>query len=366
MRARRRLARIQDTLDDLVSEKASPRRGGSKGLLPLIQAVVEAGVSEARVADLERVRVEVLRRQEEWAAACLEMQLASAELARLIRLDPATPLWPVEDFRGPIPLPGDAWSCQPVEELVAVALTNRPDLVEAQAQVEALVEQVRAAHWRPLLPNVTLAYAWGDFGGSPDPLPGSTTSFGPSGRILHFNTRTEFDVSVVWRLQNLGFGNRAEVHERSAAQRQALFRKLQVVDRVVAQVVQAEESIVGWWKRIQVLYTSLFDAAGAPSGPAYRSIRLNFERIRGAEGRVLELLDSIRTLADLLDAYAGALTDYERARFRLLIALGIPPKAFLEPATFPQPSKPPNPKPPIPNPQGSPASPGPDGGGRKP
>src|SRR5256885_10874037 len=39
--------------------------------------------------------------------------------------------------------------------------------------------------------------------------------FGPSGRILHFAPRNDFDVSLIWKLQNMGFGdlaNRSEEH----------------------------------------------------------------------------------------------------------------------------------------------------------
>ena len=48
-------------------------------------------------------------------------------------------------------------------------------------------------------------------------------------------------------------------------------------------------------------------------------------------GRPLEVLDSIRSLSDLLDAYGQSCTDYERARFRLLVALGIPPAELTAP-----------------------------------
>ena len=62
----------------------------------------------------------------------------------------------------------------------------------------------------------------------------------------------------------------------------------------------------------------------------FQSLRLNFERVRTVEKtRALEVLDSIRGLNDALEAYGQAVTDYERARFRLLIALGLPPQDIL-------------------------------------
>jgi hypothetical protein len=106
---------------------------------------------------------------------------------------------------------------------------------------------------------------------------------------------------------------------------------------VVAQVVQAQELLAGWRERVRISQSGLFDDRGAPDGPAFRSLRLDFERIRNQEGRPLEAIDSIRRLSDILEAYGQAVTDYERARFRLLIVLGLPPQAILEPECLPPP-----------------------------
>src|SRR5262249_49606545 len=65
LRARRQLARVEVTLEFLTSERPSASRGNSKGLLPLIRDIVEVGGRDAFRADLERVRTEVLRRNEE-------------------------------------------------------------------------------------------------------------------------------------------------------------------------------------------------------------------------------------------------------------------------------------------------------------
>jgi hypothetical protein len=307
--------------------------------LPVVIAVQEAGGKEALKAEVERVRVEVLRRQEERQGAVQEFLLASAELARLLRLDPEYPLWPIEDFRLPLPVPVDIYMARQREELIDLALNNRPELAENQALVRAAEERERAAHLRPLLPNLVVNYNWGDFGGSPDTNPNiivggksvAQPGFGPSGQLRHFNTRSDVDATLVWRLQNLGLGNLAEVREQKALARQAQFRLLQIRDRVVAQVVQARELVEGWRERLETMRRALFTPSGAPEGPVFQSLLLNFRRIREVpETRPLEVLDSIRGLNDTLEAYGQAVTDYERARFRLLIALGVSPPVILD------------------------------------
>jgi outer membrane protein TolC len=352
LRQRRRLARVDETLDYLSSDRTALSRANSKGLLPIIRDFVQVGAKDALRSELERVIVEELRRQDERAAALEDLRVATAELARLIRLDPATPLWPIDDYRFPLPLRDGDWPERPLEDLVGFALNNRPELAENRALVEAAIRRVKAAHCRPYLPNVVLNYNWGDFGGGPDlstvikttvQNPGkanetvtakSITTIGPSGRILHFEPKTDFDVALVWRLQNMGFGNRAEVREQEALKNQAEFRRLQVYDLVTTQVVQVRELVQGWRRRVDISRSALFDEKGAPTGPVFRSLRLNFERIKAGEGRPLEVLDSIRGLSDALEQYAQAITDYERARFRLLVVLGLPPNVLIDTANM--------------------------------
>ena len=211
LRLRRRLARIDETLDYLTSETATPMRAGSKGLLPLVRDFVEVGRKEALRSDLTRVEVEVLRRQEERRAALQDFAVAQADLAFLLHLDPRAPLWPGEDFRKPMPIPGEDWFAQPVEGLIAFAFRSRPELAENQALVLAAIERVRAAQLRPFLPNIGLGYNFGGFGGGPDLNPpvltvsGGTVKksaqpgFGPSGRIRNFDDRTDLEAGIYWR-----------------------------------------------------------------------------------------------------------------------------------------------------------------------
>lgn len=332
LRARRRLARTEETLEFLVSDRPSEGRGKAKGLLPLVREMVEAGVQAAYRAEVARLETEVLRRRDEQTAALTELRLATAELARLLRLDPRMLLWPIEDFRYPVPLPGEEWAAQELEPLVAFALQNRPEIAEGQAVIQATLQRLRAARFRPLLPNVVMNLNYGGFGGSPNfrrRVPGSGLGIGPaltnSGSIDEFGPRTDFDVGLVWRLQNFGFGNHAEVREQRALHEQAQLRQQQIADRVATQVVQTHEQVRLGQERVALTRSSLYNEEGEPAGPVFRSIRLNFERIRAGEGRPIEVLDSIRGLNDLLEAYAQAVTDYERARFRLLIVLGLAP-----------------------------------------
>ena len=323
----------------LTDERVSASRGNSKGLLPLIRDIVEVGGKAAFRADLERIRAVVIRFQDERRAALQELEVATAELARILYIDARKPLWPTEDFRFPIPLPGEEWYHQSVDELVAAALGYRPEQAENQALVKAALMQVRRAQFRPWLPNLNVTYGWGDFGGGPDLNPqvivppttkgGKATvaqlaGYGPSGRIRHFATRDDLDANLYWKFDNMGFGNLAEIKQQKALYQQATIQQMQAQNNIVAQVVQAHERLTGWWDRLEIARSSLFDGKGTPDGPVYRAMSLNFQRIKAGEGRPLEAIDSIRGVNDAIEQYAEATTGYERAAIRPVGRAGPP------------------------------------------
>jgi outer membrane protein TolC len=341
--ARRRLAARDEGLEFLTSEQTSILRGRpddpNRGLLPFVKAFVRAGTIAP--ADQSRVEADVVQRTDERIRLLTDVRTASAELARILHMDSAGIfLIPIEDFRRPVPIAGTEWCDQPLEILVGQALRNRPELFENRALIEAALARYRAAQWRPLLPNLVVNYAWGGFGGGPAII-GRTAAganvFGPSGVIADFNTRSDFDITLVWQLQNMGLGNLWQQREARAAHERTIVRQLQIQDLVVSQVVQALEAVVRARQRVEVTRAGLFDEQGRPNGVVYRSISLNFQRVKGGEGRPLELVDSVRRLFDALEGYAFALTDYDRARFRLLVALGLPPAALLDPKCMPIP-----------------------------
>lgn len=338
LRARRQLARLDETLDFLASDKESELRGGSKGLLPLIKAFVESG--NALPSDQARVEADVVRRLAERSRAAQEVRVAAAELTRLLHMNSAIFLLPCEDFRWPLQLPGGPWFHQPIDTLVMEGLRNRPELAENQALLQAAYLRYQQSKVRPLVPSLVLNYSYGGFGGGPE-IVGRTRSgsniYGQSGVIADFDSRSDLEVGLVWRLQGLGVGNSAQIWDNRVRLESRQVQQLYLQDLVVAQIVQSMEQIQRGAERVQICRAGLFDAKNQPTGAIYRSLRLNFLRIRGGQGLPLEVLDSTRRLSDVLDQYAQALTDYDAARFRLLIALGMPPQTIIEPRLMPLP-----------------------------
>ncbi|HEY1190241.1 MAG TPA: TolC family protein [Gemmata sp.] len=345
LRAHRRLERLDLTLSFLTAEQPAPRRGNSKGLLPLVKDVVEAGGKDALRSDLARLQVEVARRNEERAGIVQELRVASAELARLLRIDPRITFGPLEDRWAAVPMPGADWVAQERDFLIDFALQNRPELTESRALVQLSVAREKGARYRPYLPQFQVSYFDGGFGGGSlrDPRSKITQDLngpidrpiGSTGDIGRFGHRSDLGVTVAWQLQGLGFGNRAEMREAQALHNQAQIRAIAAQERVAAQVVQTHASLLQTTERLWITWGAVSDKDGKPNGAVFESVRLNFERIRGGEGRPLEALDSIRGLNDVLEAYANSLSEYDRTRFRLLVVLGLPAAGLYDPACMP-------------------------------
>ncbi|HEY1859354.1 MAG TPA: TolC family protein, partial [Gemmataceae bacterium] len=100
-----------------------------------------------------RARVEAARRRQAREQAREHWRTSSAELNRLLRLDPTTLVQPLEPAHLQVRLVDEG---QKVDDLIPIALTNRPELASKQALVQATLERLRAERLRPLIPSVLL------------------------------------------------------------------------------------------------------------------------------------------------------------------------------------------------------------------
>src|SRR5262249_54853591 len=111
---------------------------------------VFAKAGQAARADADRAATERDRRQGDLVEAEAEALIASARLAELLNLDRATRLMPVEDQVVPTPLVPDPI---PLEQLLAIALLQRPELAEKQAAIRQALLALSDARLLPFSPN---------------------------------------------------------------------------------------------------------------------------------------------------------------------------------------------------------------------
>jgi outer membrane protein TolC len=274
-------------------------------------------------AEADRALAELARRRQAVQTARERWQVASADLSRLLRLDPTALVEPLEPPHLRLSL---LEPCRPVGELIALALAGRPELAARQALTQAAQQQLRQERLRPLLPSVWLR---GTSTPAVGTLAGGVFGGGVNGRIGDFSARSDFDVQLLWEWQNLGFGNRARVNARRAELDLSLLELTRTQELVAAEVVQAHARL---------------RSAGARVGEAEEGVRRalsaavkNFEGLgqpRGA-GNLLQLVirpqeavAAVQALADAYSGYYAAVAEYNRGQFRLYRALGAPAQAI--------------------------------------
>jgi outer membrane protein TolC len=253
-------------------------------------------------ADAQRARAELGGRRRALAATREDVGVASAELARLVRLDPSVTLLPAEDQPVPVSLVGEH---EPLRALIEMAMTSRPELDRNEALVEETWLRLKAEQLRPWIPNLYAGVSAGGFGG------------GRGSFMGNFGDRSDFDAAAIWQLQNLGFGNAARQRRQGSLHRQAHLAAEQIRDIIAADVARA-------YHRVQARRQQI-DAAGPQVTAAAKALQLNFDGIRGAELRPIEAQQAIGALATARGQYIDAVLDYNRAQLELLRALGQPP-----------------------------------------
>ena len=273
----------------------------AKELVRLLEARVRAGT--APPADGLRARAELADRRRQVFQAQEAAQDASAELVRVLRLQPGTSLLALETQPVPVCLV-DTESRLP--DLIAQGLTSRPELAAHQVLVQAALERLRQEEWRPFIPNVQAGLSAGGFGG------------GPNSFFGNFGGRADFDALVVWELKGLGFGNRAVQRERASQQHQAALTAEQMRDTVAAEVTRAY-----YWVRLR---QQQIEEARAQVEATAEALPLNFKGILGGQLRAIEAQQAIQALAAARNQYVVTVINYNRAQFQLLRALGRPPE----------------------------------------
>ena len=149
-----------------------------------------ARLGQGLEADHRRALTELRRRQKDIQLLSGQLLIASANLIRLLVLNPSTVVAPVEPAEAVIRLiPDDV----PLDDLVIRGLRHRPELASAQELVEAAVIRLKQARLRPFTPSLAVTYSGGGFGGGANAFFGN---FGPRGDAV---------ASLFWELRGLGF-----------------------------------------------------------------------------------------------------------------------------------------------------------------
>jgi outer membrane protein TolC len=288
---------------------------------------IAAKLAEGIAPPLEatRAKVELARRQQVVSTARERWRVASAELARLLRIPSGSLIDPLEPANLPIAVVQETAE---LDELIAIGLTNRPELAGHQAIVKATLERLKLEKVRPLVPSLAVrsvstnpsgSIGYGTFGG------------GANSSLSNFGSRFDIDAQLLWEFQALGFGNKARVGERKAEHQIATLELFRTQDRIAAEVTQAHAQLKAAAERMK------------QAEPAFKeSVDLVEKSLLGMNqtrrvGDVLvlivrpqEVVAAVQSLGTANSDYYSAVADYNRAQFRLYRALGHPGQCLAE------------------------------------
>ena len=260
-----------------------------------------AKAGEGLQADADRMQAELAARLNDVDRAEEGVTLASARLAQLLRMDPATPLKPVEPTIVPIDMTPDNL---PLQALIAEGLSQRPELAEGRLLVSEAAARLRREEVAPLMPNVILGVSEGDM------------ASGHGSSFANLQDRFDLDAIAYWELRNFGLGDRAARNEMRSQLEQAQIRQFDVADQIAREIVEAYAQTRARRKEIETARRGIQSAID--------SHRRNLDRIQAAKGLPIEALQSVQALVQARREYLRTVIDYDAAQFSLYRALGSP------------------------------------------
>ena len=269
-----------------------------------------ARTGQGRPADADRAATEWARRRANIRGAEGEILTASARLCRVLNLDPSIRLHPTDALVAPMAIVPDPI---PVAQLIALALTQRPEMAERRVVIREALLGLEGARALPFSPTVLLAFSDGGYGGGSNLV---RPIFGG------FGNRTDVDLIAYWTLQNMGIGNLALIKIANANLGVTQYQELAMLDQVRDEVAEAYAKTHSRYEQL------LEDEQAVRSG--IRGFSEDLERIKeAAEGLPIEVLNNLRLKALAEYEYLEAIVGYNRAHFELYVALGQPPPAAL-------------------------------------
>ena len=266
-----------------------------------------ARIKQGRPADAMRSRSEALLLHAERQEREEALAVAASELSRLLNLDPAVRLYSPAGAIGLVQLVDPHLS---VKALVQRALASRPELAAQQAEIARRGIKVRQERARPFLPTVSIGYSAGTFGGATNRTDLVPVNSGAG-------ARTDLDVIAYWTLQNAGVGNYLLQKQRRIERDEAVIEQTRIMNVVGREVAEAHAQSEAHYEKLQIAERRLKSAE--------RGFREDLDRIKGAKGIPIEVLNSVRLLTRARLNLIEETFAYDAAQFRLFVALGQSP-----------------------------------------
>ncbi len=323
---------VQSAKNDVLLQTADAyflvhqHRGRFSGALYCVE---RAGTLLERIATLSRdlvPRLEVDRARNMLAdleqRAVSERQqwrVRSADLSQILRLDPRAVVDPLEKDHLQITLVDPA---RPLEQLMMIALDNRPELGSRRALIKAAETGIRREQGRMILPTVYLT-GYQSPGGML--IQAGLFGLGPNSSLNQWTGRDDVSVQLMWQFESFGIGNLARIKSQRGQQSQAIVDLYRTQDMVAADVNRAQARVQSAAARVRQADRALREGIITLNG--------QFEGLKQTRrfgdtlvlvNRPQEAVYALQQLNRTFIEYFNTVSEYNRAQFDLFHAIGYP------------------------------------------
>lgn len=296
-------------------------------------------------ADELRAKAQLAERQQDLVSALHGFYRASVDLTRTLHLDASVTLVPRSETLPRVTLVRDDLE---IDELLAIAVTFRPDLQSVRELMEAASAQRKQTWWSGFGPEFNLGYEYGGLTGhannvfpnegipanlvvnplsaagtfSTNPVAngairegivrGSQRLAGSDDQTFSFTQFTTGKAGVGWRFSISAFG---DLKKAASVERSAVIEAERKLDEVRADVVNVNQDVIAN-RRLSELALQQIDSAR-------EALRLSQATLQAGAATTLDVLQAQDTLTQARLRYILAAVGYNQAQVNLLASLGL-------------------------------------------
>jgi outer membrane protein TolC len=286
-----------------------------RNLVAVIDALSRDLVS---AVEIDRARNLLADLEQQAVMARQQWRIASANLTRVLRLDPRAVVEPLEHDHLQITLIDPERS---LDDLIPIALTNRPELASYQAIVQAMLVKIRQEKLRPFTPAVFL----NGFQSPYELLEFGALGEGSGGKMNLWGSRDDLTPQALFIAHGMGFRNLAEIKEARGMSSEALVRLFQTQDGIAADVTRTQADLQSAAARIvqaeREVRAALINYNGNVEGLKETK---RFGNVLVQIFRPQETVFALQLLMRAYDNYIATVAEHNIAQFQLFHDLGYP------------------------------------------
>lgn len=284
----------------------------------LVETIATLSTDLVPRVEIDRARNLLADLEQQAVTARQNWRIASADLTRVLRLDPRAVVEPLEHDHLQITLIDPSRS---LDQLMPIALKNRPELASHQALVQAMLVATRQEKLRPLLPSLFM----NGFQTPYELLEGGAQGIGKGGKINQWSPRDDLSPEMFMIAQGMGFRNLAMIKEARGMSSQAIVELFHMQDSIAAGVTRTQADLQSAAARVVQAEREVKSALINYNGNLVGLGQIKrFGNIVEVVFRPQEVVFALQLLMTAYDNYISTVAEYNTAQFAMFHELGYP------------------------------------------